>query len=186
MVTHLNDRMVNTHNGRAEAEASQANGPNPPPSPSLAEAIASILESRDELTELLRQLVNNSTHGGHEARNAQAQALTTYGEFLATHPLTFAEAGEPLETDHWLCAIESKFGLLRCTDHQKTLFAAQQLLRDTGAWRANYTTARSADYQVSWVEFCNAFRAHHISADIIVTPHVSKPHDYVNHMFMRP
>jgi hypothetical protein len=85
MVTHLNDRMVNTRNGRAEAEASQANGPNPPPSPSLAEAIASILESRDELTELLRQLVNNSAHGGHEARNAQAQALTTYGEFW---PLT--------------------------------------------------------------------------------------------------
>jgi hypothetical protein len=25
-----------------------------------------------------------------------------------------------------------------------------------------------------------------ISSSIIVTPYVSKPHDYVNHMFMRP
>jgi hypothetical protein len=52
MVTYLDDRMVNTRNGRAEAEASQANG-NPPPPLILAQAIASILESRDEQTELL-------------------------------------------------------------------------------------------------------------------------------------
>jgi hypothetical protein len=44
--------MVNTHNGRAGAESSQGNG-NPPLPPSLAQAIASILESRDEQTELL-------------------------------------------------------------------------------------------------------------------------------------
>jgi hypothetical protein len=51
--------MVNTRNGRAEPENAQGNG-NPPPPPSLAQAIASILESRDEQTELLRQFVANS------------------------------------------------------------------------------------------------------------------------------
>jgi hypothetical protein len=72
--------MVNTHNGRARAESSQGNG-NPPPPPSLAQAIASILESRDEQTELLWQLMVNSTHGGNGARNAPAPAPTTYGNF---------------------------------------------------------------------------------------------------------
>jgi hypothetical protein len=124
-VTHLNGSMVNTHNVRAEAEASQAN---PPLSSILAQAIASILESRDEQTELLQQLVVNSARGGNGARNAQAQAPTTYGEFLATHSPTFAKVGEPLEADNWLQTIESKFGLLRCTENQKTLFAVQQLL----------------------------------------------------------
>jgi hypothetical protein len=52
MVTCLDDIMVNTHNGRAEAKTSQANE-NPPPPLTLAEAIASILESNDEQTELL-------------------------------------------------------------------------------------------------------------------------------------
>jgi hypothetical protein len=47
MVTCLDDRMVNTRNGRAVAENVQGNG-NPPPLPSLAQAIASILESHDE------------------------------------------------------------------------------------------------------------------------------------------
>jgi hypothetical protein len=43
----LNDRMVNTLNGRDGFESAQGNR-NVPPPPSLAQAIASILESRDE------------------------------------------------------------------------------------------------------------------------------------------
>jgi hypothetical protein len=85
MVTCLDDRMVNTHNIQNGAENSQGNG-NPPPLPSLAQAITSILESRDEQTKLLRQLIANSTHGGNGARNAPAPALTTYSDFTATHP----------------------------------------------------------------------------------------------------
>jgi hypothetical protein len=65
MVTHLNDSMVNTRNGRTGAKASQANGPNPPLPPTLAQVIASILELRDEQTELLHQLMNNYAHGGN-------------------------------------------------------------------------------------------------------------------------
>jgi hypothetical protein len=53
MVTCLDNRMVNTHNVQGGAENSQGNG-NPPLPPSLAQAIISIHESRDEHTELLR------------------------------------------------------------------------------------------------------------------------------------
>jgi hypothetical protein len=66
----------------------------------LAQAIASILESCNEQTELLRQLVAISSHGGNGARNAPASAPTTYSDFVATHPPLFTEAGEPLEADH--------------------------------------------------------------------------------------
>jgi hypothetical protein len=164
MVTCLDDRMVNTRNVRNGAENSQGNG-NPPPPPSLAQVIASILESRDEQTELLRQLVANSTRGGNGARNAPAP--TIYNDFAATHPPLFTEAGEPLEADHWLRVMESKFGLLRCTEVQKTLFAAQQLRGDASAWWANYTATRPADYQVPWAEFHNAFRAYYIPAGVM-------------------
>jgi hypothetical protein len=51
-VTQLNDRMVNTRNGRGDLELDLPNG-NPPPPPTLAQAIASILESQDKQTELL-------------------------------------------------------------------------------------------------------------------------------------
>jgi hypothetical protein len=158
--------MVNTHNVRNGAENSQGNG-NPPPPPSLAQAIASILESRDEQTELLQQLIANSTRGGNGARNAPAPAPTIYSDFAATHPPLFTEAGEPLETDHWIRVMESKFRLLHCTEVQKTLFAAQQLQGDASAWWANYTATRPADYQVLWAKFCDAFRAYYIPAGVI-------------------
>jgi hypothetical protein len=52
MVTCLDNRMVNTHNGRVGAKNTWGNGNLRPP-PSLAQAITSILESWDERTELL-------------------------------------------------------------------------------------------------------------------------------------
>jgi hypothetical protein len=166
ILTCLDDRMVNTHNGRVGAENSQGNG-NPPPPPSLAQMIASILESHDEQTELLRKLIINSTRGGNGARNIPAPAPTTYNDFMAMHPPLFTEAGEPLEDDHWLRVMESKFELLRCTEVQKTLFTAQQLRGDANAWWANYITTRPVDYQVSWAEFHGAFCAHYIPASVM-------------------
>jgi hypothetical protein len=55
-------------------------------------------------------------------------------EFLATQLPTFTGASEPLKADHWLRTIESKFNLLKCTENQKIMFAAQQLLGDARAW----------------------------------------------------
>jgi hypothetical protein len=63
--------------------------------------------------------------------------------------------------------MESKFGLLRCTEVQKTLFATQQLRGDASAWWANYTTTRPVDYQVAWAEFRNAFHAYYIPAGVM-------------------
>jgi hypothetical protein len=82
--------------------------------------------------------MQNSICCGNGAWNAQGQALTTYSEFLATDPSTFAEAGEPLEVDHWLHTIESKFRLLHCTEHQKTLFIVQQLLENACTIKNTY------------------------------------------------
>jgi hypothetical protein len=163
MVTYLDDRMVNTRNRRGDPEPAHPNRNLPPP-PTVAQAIAAILESHDEQTELLRQLVANLARGGHGARNAPALALTTYGDFATTHPPLFTEAGEPLEVDHCLRVIESKFGLLHCMEVRKTLFSTQLLCSDASVWWANYVITRPADYQVSWTEFHSAFHAHHIPA----------------------
>jgi hypothetical protein len=76
----------------------------------------------------------NSTRDGNGARNTPALALTTYRDFVATHPPIFIEAREHLEADHWLWAMEFKFGLLRCTEIQKTLFAMQQVPGDASEW----------------------------------------------------
>jgi hypothetical protein len=124
MVSHLCESMVSTRDGSADAETAQPGGHSSPP-PTLAQVIASIRELRNEQTELLRLLVTNSNHEGTAVSNTQDQARSSCVEFLATQPLTFAEAGEPLEADHWFYTIASKFELLNCTENQKMLFVAQ-------------------------------------------------------------
>jgi hypothetical protein len=115
MVTCLDDKMLNTCNGRAGVESTQGNRNLPPP-PGLAHAIASILESRDVPAELLCQLVANSARGGNGPRNAPTPTPMTDVDLAATHPPLFTEAREPLEADHWLWVMESKFGLLCSTE----------------------------------------------------------------------
>jgi hypothetical protein len=87
-------------------------------------------------------------------------------EFLATQPLTFTETSELLEADHWLHTIESKFDILNCTENQKTLLAAQQLLGGARAWWASFTATRPLN-QVQWAEFREAFRVQHIPTVIM-------------------
>jgi hypothetical protein len=110
--------------------------------------------------ELLRQLVAISApaRGGNVARNAPAQAPTTYRDFVATHPPLFTEAREPLEANNWLRVIETKFTM-------------QQLRGDASAWWAKYTVACPTNYQVPWEEFREAFRAHHILVSIMRRKH---------------
>jgi hypothetical protein len=85
----------------------------------------------------------------------------------ATHPPVFADVTNPLEADSWLRTTESKFGLLHCTEYQKTLYATQQLRGATGAWWASYIATLPEDHHVPWGEFRTAFRAHHLSMGLL-------------------
>jgi hypothetical protein len=92
---------------------------------------------------------------------------TSYTDILAMHPPTFAKAIDPLEVDNWLRIIESKFGLLHCTEIQKTLFTVQQLHGPTSAWWANFTATIQDAHQVPWAEFRTSFRGHHIPTGLM-------------------
>jgi hypothetical protein len=117
--------------------------------------------------ELMRVLMENLVQHEVCPPHRQPGVDTSYTDFLATHPLMFVEATDPLEVDNWLRIIESKFGLLHCTEIQKTLFVAQQLRRPVSAWWANFTTTVHDGHQVPWAEFRTAFRGHHIPAGLM-------------------
>jgi hypothetical protein len=90
-----------------------------------------------------------------------------YSDFLATHPPVFTDVTGPLEADSWLHTTEYKFGLLHCTEYQKTLYAMQQLRGAAGAWWAFYITTLLDDHHVRRGEFCTAFRAHHLPTGLL-------------------
>jgi hypothetical protein len=72
--------------------------------------------------ELMRVLMENLVHREVRLPHCQLGVETSYTNFLAMHPLTFAKAIDLLEADNWLRIIESKFGLLHCSEIQKTMF----------------------------------------------------------------
>jgi hypothetical protein len=93
--------------------------------------------------------MENDKRCGAERQQPQHQERdSSYSDFLATHPPVIANATGPLEADIWLCTIESKFGLLHCTEYQKTRYVEQQLRGSVGAWCASYITALPSDHHV--------------------------------------
>ena len=64
-------------------------------------------------------------HGGNEGGACHPEGLSSYQDFLKTHPPTFTLSDEPLDAEHWLRILEQKFLLLDVADEQKVRFAAQ-------------------------------------------------------------
>jgi hypothetical protein len=146
-------------------QVSRDSAPSPPPR--LPVSLEQLLATQNDL---MRRLIENDERRGAKRQQPQHQERdSSYSDFLATHSPIFVDVTGPLEADSWLCAMESKFGLLHCTKYQKTLYAAQQLRGLARAWWASYIAALPADHHVPWDEFRTAFRAHHLSVGLLRT-----------------
>jgi hypothetical protein len=134
-----------------------AHGTPPPPLPPVS--LEQLLAMQKELMRVLMEnLMQHVVHPPHR----QPWVETSYTDFLVTHTPTFVEAIDPLEADNWFRIIKSKFGLLHCTEIQKTLFTIQRLRGPASAWWSNFTTTIQDGHQVPWAKFHTAFHGHHI------------------------
>jgi hypothetical protein len=133
----------------------------------LAEAIAALVNATADNTRFLREMAGNQfqQHGGRPP--PQGLRDTTYLEFSETRPPLFIKVEEPLEADEWVRVMEHKFGLIRCTETQKPLFAAQQLRGPASTWWANFSAIQPAGHQITWEEFKLAFREHYVPEGVL-------------------
>jgi hypothetical protein len=162
-VEELNLDMPEGSAERGHRQIPRGDAPPPPPPPPVS--LEQLLATQNDL---MRRLVENDERREAERQQHRHQERdTSYSDFLATHPPFFADVTEPLEADSWLHTTESKFGLLHCTEYQKTLYAMQQFRGAAGAWWASYIATLNEDHHVPWGEFCVAFRAHHLSAGLL-------------------
>ena len=132
------------HDG-AETSRGREDTPNPPPvPPTLAETIAALVNANTDKTRFLREMVGNQFQ--HHGRRAPPQGPreTSYLEFSETCPPLFVKAEDPLEVDEWIRVMEQKFVLIRCTEIQKSLFAAQQLRGPASTWWGNFVAVQPA------------------------------------------
>jgi hypothetical protein len=107
--------------GHSRGQVPHTDPPAPPP-----QAPVSIEDLLATQNEFMRVLMPNEANCGEELLQhpRQQDRNSSFSDFLATHPLVFLGARDPLDVDNWLHTIESKFGLLHCTEYQKTLYAA--------------------------------------------------------------
>jgi hypothetical protein len=137
----------------------------PPPSPPMP--LVGLERLLAPLNAIVQKLAAIDERQAGQSQSHQQPQESSYFDFLATQPLKFAEATDPLEANHWLRVTEPKLGLLHYTELQKTLFALQQLCGSASAWWASYTAALPVDHHAPWDEFCTAFHAHHLPAGLL-------------------
>jgi hypothetical protein len=143
--------------------------PNPPPvPPTLAEAIAALVNATADNTRFLREMAGQQQFQQQAGRGyPQGPRETTYLDFSETRPPLFVKAEDPLEADEWIRVIEQKFGLLRCSETQKPLFAAQQLRGPASTWWGNFVAIQPDNHQITWEEFKAAFCEHYIPEGVL-------------------
>jgi hypothetical protein len=129
---------------RGCGQVPRGGGPPSPPRPPVS--LEQLLATHNDL---MRRLIDNDEHCGAKRQQPRYQERDSlYSDFLTTHPPVFADVTDPLETGSWLRTTESKFGLLYCTEYQKTMYVVQQLRGAAGAWWASYITTVPDDQHV--------------------------------------
>jgi hypothetical protein len=122
-------------------------------------------------TEVMRQLLQTQQqlaqqlHNNPHGENIDGQPrVTKYEHFYSMKPPTYEEAKEPLAADAWIRAIEAKFSVftLPCSEERKASFAALQLRGAALIWWENFKTMIPTGHQITWAEFNQAFKEHHI------------------------
>jgi hypothetical protein len=133
--------------GTSRGQEDTTNPPSVPPT--LAEAIAALVTATADNTRFLCEMAGHQLQQQGGRAYPQGPRETSYLDFSETRPSLFVKAEDPLEADEWVRVIEQKFGLIRCRETQKPLFAAQQLRGPASTWWGNYVAIQPAGHQVT-------------------------------------
>jgi hypothetical protein len=143
--------------------------PLPPPltpTEALLTAQTDVLRQLLQMDQRVQQLEQRPLHGANHER---PHMVTTYTQFIGMKPPTFTKAEEPLEADAWVRAIEANFSAftLPCSEERKANFATLQLRGEALMWWEHFKSMQPAGHEVTWVEFKQAFKDHHITKGLM-------------------
>ncbi|XP_012699048.1 diacylglycerol kinase kappa-like [Setaria italica] len=88
-------------------------------------------------------------------------------EFMSHRPPTFSHSADPLLADDLLKAVEKILTITQCTNRERVLYASGRLEGSAANWWDAYTTAHADVDAITWLEFKNSFRTHHITSGLM-------------------
>ena len=86
---------------------------------------------------------------------------------MSHHPPTYSHSVDPLDADDWLKIISKKLEITQCNDCEKVLYASGHLEGSAADWWDAYTAAHTDANAMTWEEFRNSFREHHIPVGVM-------------------
>ena len=165
--------MVNTRSGggqdipstrRAHIVNQQNPLPPPPPNPSMEQFLAAQMQLLQNLT---ATVANMQAQQNQQAPHAAPQPRDKHRDFMSHHPPTYSHSVDPLDADDWLKIISKKLDITQCTDRERVLYASGRLEGSAADWWDAYTAAHADANTITWEEFRNSFREHHIPTGVI-------------------
>jgi hypothetical protein len=93
--------------------------------------------------------------------------MNKHREFMSHRPLVFTHAADPLDADDWLKTMGKMLTTAQCDDREKVLFATGRLQGTAGACWDAYVASHATPDAITWQEFTNSFRSHHIFAGLM-------------------
>ncbi|CAO2143358.1 unnamed protein product [Urochloa humidicola] len=117
---------------------------------------------------LLQNLTNTMAglQANQGANNNQPPRIKLQ-EFMTHRPPTFSHSADPLEADDWLKTVEKMLNIAQCSDREKVLYASEHLEGTAGDWWDAYTVAHANADTITWQEFRDSFRSHHIPTGLM-------------------
>ena len=112
------------------------------------------------MTQLLGQM-QQTQHNFDQGR--QGNGRVTIRDFLQLNPRSFDSTPEPLDADDWVRDVNRMLNTAGVAPEDKVRFATHLLKGGSAAWWENFLEMRPANApEVTWEEFWEAFRSHHI------------------------
>jgi DNA repair ATPase RecN len=150
-----------------EPQQNQQNDQQPPPPPNLVEVMTTqtqlmqqMAQANTQMMQAMQQIQGNQNQNrqGHREEDLQRKIE----RFIRLKAPTFDYSDEPLDAHDWLRTIETKLDLTDYTEEECVALAAHQLEGAAKAWWESYCDSHANPAQITWLEFCEAFKEYHI------------------------
>jgi hypothetical protein len=174
-----NNQMVNTRSGGGQDVppvvrvhiANQQNAvPPPPPNPAMDPATQQFFVAQMQLIQNLTATVQNIQAQQNHPQPPPPPLLSPrdkHKEFMSHRPPTYSHSTDPLDADDWLKTVTKKLERAQCNDREMVLYTFGYLEGLAFDWWDAYTAAHPAPNTITWQQFRDAFRAHHIPDGVL-------------------
>src|SRR6187551_691185 len=152
--------MVNTRSNPGGSGSIQNQNPPPPPPPLTMEQMMQMqLQLTQQMAQTIALMQQNQQN---PPQQHYVQPRDKRGEFMKGRPPTFNKSSDPMQAEDWLKAVERQLDIAQCNDREKVLYGSGQLQGAALDWWDAYQYAHPNRDQITWQEFRDSFRSHHV------------------------